>query len=140
MWSLGVITYTLLGGYAPFMDRDRNKLFKKIRRAEYEFHDLYWKGISLEAKELISNLLCTNPQKRLSASQVLNDSTWIQQGRDKTLESNDLGVNLEQFREFNAKRKLRHAALSVKRLCQRSMFFSPCFNFKSYRSRFVSII
>ncbi len=31
MWSLGVITYILLGGYPPFADDNQKNLFKKIK-------------------------------------------------------------------------------------------------------------
>mmetsp|Transcript_129 Transcript_129/g.187 ORF Transcript_129/g.187 Transcript_129/m.187 type:complete len:182 (+) Transcript_129:790-1335(+) len=111
MWSLGVIIYMLLGGYPPFMDNNQNDLFYKIKRAEFQFDDRYWAGISNEAKEIISNLICIHPEKRMSASEVL-DSYWIQ-GKDIKLESHDLNINLEQFKKFNAKRRLKQAVLAV---------------------------
>lgn len=111
MWSIGVIIYILLGGYAPFMENNQNALFFKIKRAEYEFHDRYWAGISDEAKELISNLICINPEKRMSASEAL-ESSWMR-GKDHDLESHDLSVNLAKFKKFNATRRLRQAVLTV---------------------------
>lgn len=111
MWSLGVIVYILLGGYAPFMENNQNELFSKIKRAEYKFHDEYWAGISDEAKGIITNLICIHPEKRLGASEVL-DLSWIR-GKDNELESNDLIINLEQFKKFNAKRRLRQAVLTL---------------------------
>mmetsp|Transcript_1862 Transcript_1862/g.2094 ORF Transcript_1862/g.2094 Transcript_1862/m.2094 type:complete len:353 (+) Transcript_1862:148-1206(+) len=108
MWSLGVIIYILLGGYPPFNGHDQRQLFKKIKKADYEFHRKYWKSISPEAKEMISKLLTLNPSERLSAKEAL-ESPWM---LDKDLESYDLGENLTQFRKFNAKRKLRQAVLA----------------------------
>jgi len=34
MWSLGVITYILLGGYPPFIEDNQKNLFRKIRQGE----------------------------------------------------------------------------------------------------------
>lgn len=111
MWSLGVIAYILLGGYPPFIEQNQRELFKKIKRGMYEFHPEYWGGISPQAKDMISRLLTVDPQKRITATEALS-SSWIL-GGDSQLEGYDLGANLQQFRKFNAKRKLRHAVLTV---------------------------
>lgn len=39
MWSIGVITYCMLGGYPPFNADTDAKLFRKIKLCDYEFHD-----------------------------------------------------------------------------------------------------
>jgi calcium/calmodulin-dependent protein kinase I len=45
MWSAGVITYILLGGYPPFHDDNQRNLFKKIQAASYEFHPDFWVAV-----------------------------------------------------------------------------------------------
>lgn len=105
MWSVGVILYILLGGYPPFIESNQRDLFRKIRKGEYEFHEEYWGTVSLEAKNLISSLLTVDPIKRLTADQALENS-WIG-GDDGLLAQRDLGVNLKEFKKFNAKRKFR---------------------------------
>jgi serine/threonine protein kinase len=57
MWSIGVITYIILGGYPPFHDDNQKALFRKIRKAEFEFHPNYWEHVSQEAKDLIKGML-----------------------------------------------------------------------------------
>lgn len=111
MWSLGVIAYILLGGYPPFIEQNQRELFKKIKRGSYEFHPEYWGQISREAKDLIAGLLTVDPDKRLSAEGALR-SPWIT-GSDEMLAGKDLGVNLDQFRRYNAKRKVRQAVLTL---------------------------
>lgn len=111
MWSLGVITYILLGGYPPFIEQNQRELFKKIKRGQYEFHVEYWGQISKEAKDLIAGLLTVDPDRRMSAEKALQNP-WIT-GSDEMLDGKDLGVNLEQFRRYNAKRKVRQAVLTV---------------------------
>ena len=76
MWSIGVITYILLGGYPPFHDDNQKVLFQKIKTAEYEFHPEYWDAVSDEAKDLIRRLLKVNPLERYTAEEGLNHS-WV---------------------------------------------------------------
>lgn len=111
MWSLGVITYILLGGYPPFIEQNQRELFKKIKKGQYEFHPEYWGSISPDAKDLISMLLTVDPNKRITARNALN-SSWVL-GGDSQLAGYDLGANLQQFRKYNAKRKLRQAVLTL---------------------------
>mmetsp|Transcript_8397 Transcript_8397/g.12399 ORF Transcript_8397/g.12399 Transcript_8397/m.12399 type:complete len:332 (-) Transcript_8397:155-1150(-) len=111
MWSLGVITYILLGGYPPFIEQNQRELFKKIKRGQYEFHVEYWGTISKGAKDLIAGMLTVNPDERLTADKCLN-VPWIT-GDDSDLAGKDLGVNLDKFRRYNAKRKVRQAVLTL---------------------------
>jgi calcium/calmodulin-dependent protein kinase I len=111
MWSVGVILYILLGGYPPFIESTQRDLFRKIRKGEYEFHEEYWGTVSIEAKELISSLLTVDSNERLTAKQGL-ENEWIL-GDDVKLAKRDLGVNLEKFRNFNGKRKLRAAVSAI---------------------------
>lgn len=112
MWSVGVILYILLGGYPPFIDDNQRKLFRKIRKGQYEFHEEYWGAVSDDAKNLISNLLVVNIDKRMSAREALQ-SNWIALASDDYLQSHDMNANLVQMRKFNGKRKFRAAVASV---------------------------
>ena len=111
MWSLGVITYILLGGYPPFIEKNQKELFRKIRHGQYEFHVEYWGQVSSTAKDLISSLLTVDPFRRLSAEQALGNQ-WIT-GDASLLEGKDLGVNLQEFKKFNGKRKFKAAVNAV---------------------------
>jgi calcium/calmodulin-dependent protein kinase I len=107
----GVITYILLGGYPPFIEQNQRELFRKIRKGEYEFHEEYWGQVSKDAKDLISNLLTVNPDKRLTSEASVKNK-WIT-GDDAVLAGNDLGKNLAEFKKFNAKRKFKSAVKAV---------------------------
>jgi serine/threonine protein kinase len=71
MWSVGVVVYILLGGYAPF-EGPVHELAQVICKGEYDFHDKYWGEISDEAKDMISNLLQVFAERRLSAEEALH--------------------------------------------------------------------
>merc|ERR1711964_81597 len=94
LWSLGVIMYILLCGYAPFAgncgldcgwDRGESctdcqeKLFSSIKEGRLVFPDQHWAAISPQAKDLIQRLLVKDSGARLDANQVL-DHPWILYG------------------------------------------------------------
>ena len=112
MWSVGVILYILLGGYPPFIDDNQRRLFRKIRKGQYEFHEEYWGPVSDDAKNLISSLLCVKSEQRLTAREALQ-CNWIALASDASLEKNDMMDNLIAMRRFNGKRKFRAAVKSV---------------------------
>uniref|UniRef100_A0A7S3L7C7 non-specific serine/threonine protein kinase n=1 Tax=Amphora coffeiformis TaxID=265554 RepID=A0A7S3L7C7_9STRA len=111
MWSLGVIVYILLGGYPPFIEQNQRELFRKIRKGQFEFHEEYWGQVSQDAKNLIKSLLTVDPNKRANAPKIL-ESRWMS-AEDDYLMSQDLGLNLQEFKRFNAKRKLRAAVSTI---------------------------
>jgi len=71
LWSIGVIMYTLLCGYAPFWGENQAALFEAIMSGKYEFEDEYWSNISELAKDLIRRLLTYSPKNRITAHQAL---------------------------------------------------------------------
>ena len=111
MWSIGVITFILLGGYPPFYDDNQKMLFKKIKAGVYEFHADYWRNVSPEAKDLISNLLVVSPLNRLTVDQALAHP-WMRVHND-VLSEKPLIENLKEFKRFVARRKLRGAIRAV---------------------------
>jgi calcium/calmodulin-dependent protein kinase I len=71
MWSLGVITYTLLCGYSPFRSENLQDLIDECSNARVIFHERYWKDVSDDAKDFIGHLLQPDAGDR-SSSKVHN--------------------------------------------------------------------
>lgn len=111
MWSIGVITYVLLGGYPPFHEENQKALFKKIRKGDFEFHPEYWNSVSEEAKDLIRSLLRVDSSTRLTCDQALQHP-WIMKEAHE-LEKRDLGKSLEGLRKYQTNKKFRAAANAV---------------------------
>ena len=76
MWSLGVITYTLLCGYSPFRSESLADLIDETKHGRVVFHDRYWKDVSQEAKHFIMTLLKPDPEDRATSHDALKDP-WI---------------------------------------------------------------
>lgn len=68
MWSMGVITYTLLCGYSPFRSENMADLIEECKHGRVIFHERYWKDVSKEAKDFIMTLLQPTPEKRATSA------------------------------------------------------------------------
>lgn len=110
IWSLGVITYTLLCGYSPFAAESVQGFLEEVAEDQYpvKFHEQYWSKISVEAKRFILRALELNPHYRPTASELLCDP-WITSRSNYTL---DLLPHVKK--QFDARKKFRDVVEIVK--------------------------
>lgn len=80
IWSCGVILFVLLAGYLPFRADNIMKMYRKVFKAEYEFPP--W--VSPDAKRLISKLLVSDPEKRISIPEIMQHP-WFRKGFAKPI-------------------------------------------------------
>ncbi|XP_037108988.1 MAP kinase-activated protein kinase 2-like [Syngnathus acus] len=82
MWSLGVIMYILLCGFPPFYSNTGQAISpgmkQRIRLGQYKFPNPEWADVSEEAKQLIIQLLKTEPNERMTIGQFMSHP-WISQ-------------------------------------------------------------
>lgn len=107
MWSLGVITYTLLCGYSPFRSENLQDLIDECSNARVVFHERYWKDVSNDAKDFIGHLLQPVPEDRWSSHQALKHP-WL--SGDSATDHN----LLPEIRAYMAKARLRRGIEIVK--------------------------
>jgi serine/threonine protein kinase len=79
MWSAGCILYILLGGIPPFWKESTSELFSSIMKGEYDFPNEFFDQVSEEAKDVIRKLLTIDPDRRMTAEQLINDP-WVNGG------------------------------------------------------------
>ncbi|KAI5844261.1 kinase-like domain-containing protein [Tricharina praecox] len=107
MWSLGVITYTLLCGYSPFRSESLADLIEECSNGRVIFHERYWKEVSKDAKLFIGELLQPNPDDRPSSREALRHR-WL---KGETATDHDI---LPEIKSFIAKARLRRGIEMVK--------------------------
>ncbi|KAJ8658852.1 hypothetical protein O0I10_005580 [Lichtheimia ornata] len=78
MWALGCVLYTLLCGFPPFYDDNIQVLTEKVAHGQYTFLSPWWDTISDSAKDLISHLLCIDPNERYTIDQFFNHP-WMEE-------------------------------------------------------------
>ncbi|KAI8954871.1 Pkinase-domain-containing protein [Xylaria longipes] len=107
MWSMGVITYTLLCGYSPFRSENLQDLINECSTANVVFHERYWRDVSHDAKDFIMCLLRPDPEDRWSSSQALKHP-WLsgESASDHNL--------LPEIKAYMAKARLRRGIELVK--------------------------
>ncbi|KAL9388290.1 hypothetical protein Peur_016895 [Populus x canadensis] len=109
MWSLGVILYILLSGYPPFIAQSNKQKQQVILAGDFTFYEKTWKNITSSAKQLITDLLQVDPERRPSAQDVLNHP-WVI-GDSAKEEQMDPEI-VSRLQSFNARRKFRAAAIA----------------------------
>jgi calcium/calmodulin-dependent protein kinase I len=107
MWSLGVITYTLLCGYSPFRSENLTDLVDECRNRRIVFHERYWKDVSKDAKEFILCLLQPDPKKRATSQQALKH-VWLE---GETASDHDL---IPEMKKYLAKARLKRGIEIIK--------------------------
>ncbi|KAJ1282091.1 hypothetical protein BS78_03G023200 [Paspalum vaginatum] len=75
LWSCGVVLFVLMAGYLPFQDRNLVGMYRKIHRGEFRCP----KWFSPELTRLLRRVLVTNPQRRATADEIM-DNEWFKIG------------------------------------------------------------
>lgn len=111
VWSLGVIIFLILSG-SPVFSGPNREIYDAIKSCKYSFDAPVWANISEDAKDLISNLLVLDPQKRYTAEQALHHP-WIDKLAPKGKDENLLAAGIHNWKSFQAANKLKKATLTV---------------------------
>lgn len=69
IWSCGIILFVLNAGYLPFNDPNLMVMYRKIYNGEFRVP----RWTSPDLKRLLSRLLDTNPQTRITVDEIIND-------------------------------------------------------------------
>ena len=70
LWCLGVLTFELLTGKAPFYHLSRKETMKKILNVESE-SIVYPESMSAQAVDFIDRLIRKDPNERMKAGEAL---------------------------------------------------------------------
>lgn len=101
MWALGCVLYTLLCGFPPFYDESIEVLTEKVARGQYTFLSPWWDDISKSVKDLISHLLCVDPEQRYTIKEFLAHP-WIRDAGPSPREEKRAPTSDSGLRPFDA--------------------------------------
>jgi calcium/calmodulin-dependent protein kinase I len=107
MWSMGVITYTLLCGYSPFRSENLQDLIRECTDNSVVFHERYWKDVSNDAKDFILKLIDPDADKRWTSEEALGH-IWLT-GENAT----DYNL-LPEIKSFRARSRFRRIIEKIK--------------------------
>jgi serine/threonine protein kinase len=71
MWSIGIITYILLGGSSPFRGAHDRETLTKIRDGKWSFYGSVWEHITEEGRDFITKLLVYSQYDRMDIKTAL---------------------------------------------------------------------
>ncbi len=107
IWSVGIIIYLMLTDKFPFVNSKEYDVFEMIEEGNYNTQLLDDCECSEEAKDLVKKILVKDPDKRPSASDII-DHPWIKKHykkRDSHLINRDTLGTLKEFAKKNALQK-----------------------------------
>lgn len=91
MWAIGVILYFMVFGIPPFIDSQSNGVQEIFRKIYHGFTPELKSGtgpwfpenttVSDQCRDMIENLLISDPKKRMTAKSALNHA-WIKNAND----------------------------------------------------------
>ncbi|CAM9722367.1 unnamed protein product [Ascophyllum nodosum] len=110
MWSVGVMTYALVGGKLPFPSLDPTALELQIKFKRLSFLDEVWKDVSTECRDFIDKCLTKNPKNRITAAGAQGHA-WIRKAEKAmeesgTLLSKEAMLSMMKFRNMTLFEKM----------------------------------
>eukprot|EP00928_Gymnodinium_smaydae_P013439 TRINITY_DN148_c0_g1_i1.p2 TRINITY_DN148_c0_g1~~TRINITY_DN148_c0_g1_i1.p2 ORF type:complete len:574 (-),score=143.06 TRINITY_DN148_c0_g1_i1:68-1789(-) len=107
LWSLGVLSYVMICGKAPFWGSFTEQL-RRMKREDYPMKDSTWRKTSDTAKDFIRGLLKCKPEKRTPIAEVLAHP-WL------------------RITQVHSDQQLMSEVLTnMRRFGEKSLFFSAC--------------
>ena len=112
IWSCGVILYILLCGWPPFHGESTQLIFKAVMSQSLDMRSDPWPRISDAAKDCVRRMLTRDPNKRLTAEQLLRHPWMKVNGA-----ASDTAMTPEflmRLRQFGGMNHLKKEALKVR--------------------------
>ncbi|ORY99469.1 kinase-like domain-containing protein [Syncephalastrum racemosum] len=122
MWAIGCVLYTMLCGFPPFYDESIRNLTEKVARGQYTFLSPWWDPISAQAKDLISHLLCVNPNDRYTIDEFFQHP-WISQHIPQPINPSVAGIDSNS--DIRLQQQQQDSMVNTHRTTQRRDVFSP---------------
>lgn len=106
VFSLGVVVYILLAGFAPTWRQGQNQkaINEAVLNNEFDWSARIWSMVSPEVMDLIRRLMEPDPNNRPTVTEALKHP-WMMKAPQE-IAARPLDETMKALRRFNAKRKL----------------------------------
>lgn len=111
VWSAGVIMYILLSGTPPFNATTDAEMKKKILDGSFSMEGKVWDEVSDNAKDLITQLLTLDTEKRTSSGDALLHP-WITEHWESEFDTKMAKNALSNLSKFRAEEKIKQATIA----------------------------
>eukprot|EP00211_Chloroparvula_japonica_P001255 CAMPEP_0119123764 /NCGR_PEP_ID=MMETSP1310-20130426/3593_1 /TAXON_ID=464262 /ORGANISM="Genus nov. species nov., Strain RCC2339" /LENGTH=538 /DNA_ID=CAMNT_0007113625 /DNA_START=48 /DNA_END=1664 /DNA_ORIENTATION=- len=111
LWGVGIIMFSILGGYPPFYAAEDEETYELILQGDPGYIPEYWDPVSKEAKDLLRKLFTVDSEKRPSATEALKHP-WFQ----TDVSQNDLSKAQKRLTARRRWAKAIHAVRSTVRM------------------------
>ena len=102
-WSLGVILYMLLCGHPPFNETSTKSVFNGIISGKFDpMAGSCWASVSHQAMDLVTKLLNTDQESRLSAGDILDHQWFVQDGEAVSRAREVMGLQIPVYTEMDS--------------------------------------
>ena len=83
IWAVGILTFELLTGSAPFTGTSDNHTYHNITNLDLVENPIYREKVSPQAKDFISRILTVDPKSRMTLKDMLTHE-WLLSGISTT--------------------------------------------------------
>ena len=97
VFSAGIILYILLSGISPFQGINYKEILKKNKEGYIAFEEKYWSAVSPEGRDLVTQMVRTDPTERITAKAAL-EHKWFAMAHTKVTV---LSSALENMKKYN---------------------------------------
>ncbi|KAL4401830.1 Calmodulin-dependent protein kinase Cmk2 [Malassezia pachydermatis] len=109
MWGLGVVTFCMLCGYAPFSSGNADLFREQLERYDITFDPKYWDTVSKEGIDFVKRCLTRDPDERITSMEALNHP-WFAMLWDDEDEGYDVSAGIRD----NYRTKWKKAVSTVR--------------------------
>ncbi|XP_061081584.1 striated muscle preferentially expressed protein kinase-like isoform X2 [Conger conger] len=112
MWSIGVLTFIMLSGRLPFMEKDTQETEVKILAARFDLSKIY-PNVSQSASLFLKKILCSYPWARPTIKDCFSNA-WLQDAYLMKLRRQTLTFTTTRLKEHVVEQQRRRSEAATK--------------------------
>ncbi|WFD19941.1 calcium/calmodulin-dependent protein kinase [Malassezia caprae] len=109
MWGLGVVTFCMLCGFAPFSSADPALFRRQVESAEIKFDQKYWATVSDTGIDFVKRCLTRDPDERITSDEALHHPWFARLQDTQQDDAQDIGAGIRE--NYRSKWKTTIAAV-----------------------------